>query len=174
VRGIDERTVEPRLEARSISRDETFAADLDDDPRLEAELLALIGRAASDLRADGLCARTITVRIRDADFRTRQASRTLHTGVSVDRAVAEVAKPLLRRLRAARKIPARLLGVSLSGLSAHPGADQLAFFEMQTQPLESDRDRALARTVDALREKFGSDSIGPAATHGRTGRHGRD
>jgi hypothetical protein len=71
-------------------------------------------------------------------------------------------------------MPARLLGVSLSGLSADPGADQLAFFEMQTQPLESDRDRALARTVDALREKFGSDSIGPAATHGRTGRHGRD
>ena len=77
VRGIDHGDVEGHGEAKSISRDETFPADIDDDDELARELLALVTRAATDLRADGLTARTITVRIRDHDFKTRQASRTL-------------------------------------------------------------------------------------------------
>ena len=64
-------------EAKSISRDDTFPRDINDDDELAKELLALVTRAARDLRGDGLVARTITVRIRDHDFKTRQANRTL-------------------------------------------------------------------------------------------------
>src|SRR5256885_1578132 len=71
--GVDESPVESRGDARSISRDETFSEDLREDRDLERELLALVTRAAHDLRADGMTARTITVRIRDMDFRTRGA-----------------------------------------------------------------------------------------------------
>ncbi|HTR79430.1 MAG TPA: DNA polymerase IV, partial [Gemmatimonadaceae bacterium] len=59
--GIDERRVRQRDLARSISRDETFSKDLSADADLERELLRLVARAASDLRHDGLAARTITV-----------------------------------------------------------------------------------------------------------------
>ena len=81
VRGIDAAEVVERDVAKSISRDETFDMDLHDDLLLEGELAELVGRAAADLRGDDLSARTVTVRIRDADFTTRQASRTLRRGL---------------------------------------------------------------------------------------------
>jgi DNA polymerase-4 len=163
VRGIDHSTVESHGDAKSISRDETFSMDIADDAGLERELLALVTRAAADLRADGLTARTVTVRIRDRDFKTRQASRTLDTAVISDRVILEVARLLLVKLRKARRVPARLLGVKLSSLSADAEADQLNLFEERDARLrETDRDRVLARAIDRVRAKFGDRGIFPA------------
>jgi DNA polymerase-4 len=160
VRGIDRSEVESRGEAKSISRDETFAEDIRSDDELHHELLALVTRAASDLRADGMTARTITVRIRDFDFRTRSASRTLPRGVIADRVIHGVAKSLLAKLRSGRRVPARLLGVALSSLATDPDADQLALFEATVSgEEETARDRALVRAVDKLRAKFGAEGI---------------
>ena len=162
VRGIDPSGVEARWEAKSISRDETFPLDIGDDEELGRELLALVTRAAADLRADGVAARTITVKIRDWDFRTRQASRTLDRAVISDRVILAVAHSLLRRLRTARRVPARLLGVSLASLAADANADQLTLFEMRDARLvETERDRSLARAVDRVRAKFGDRGIVP-------------
>ncbi|HEX8724014.1 MAG TPA: DNA polymerase IV [Gemmatimonadaceae bacterium] len=162
VRGIDAREVAPRLETRSISRDETFPEDIADDAALLRELLPLVARAASDLRAEGLTARTVTVRIRDHDFRTRSAGRTLEQGVMSDRVILAVARQLLARLRAARAVPARLLGVALTSLAEDEAADQLALFERERDAIvETDRDRAVARAVDQVRARFGPDGIRP-------------
>ena len=164
VRGLDASEVEGHGDAKSISRDETFAADINDDPSLARELLALVTRATTDLRGDGLTARTITVKLRDHDFKTRQASRTLDMPVMSDRVVFATARMLLARLRRARRVPARLVGVSLSSLVADATADQLALFEREDAHLaETERDRTLARTVDRVREKFGAKSIMPAS-----------
>lgn len=163
VRGIDASEVESHGDAKSISRDETFAHDIDDDDELMRELLALVTRAASDLRGDGMTARTITVRIRDFDFKTRQANRTLDTAVISDRVILEVARTLFQKLRTARGVPARLLGVKLSSLSLDATADQLTLFERKdTRTDETDRDRTLARTIDKVRERFGDKGIIPA------------
>jgi DNA polymerase-4 len=163
VRGVDDAELEPGGDARSISRDETFPADLATDAELERELLALVTRAASDLRGDGLTARTITVRIRDHDFKTRQASRTLGAPVISDRVILEVSRRLLAKLRQARRVPARLLGVALSSLAADAQADQLTLFERRDADLaDTDRDRVLARTVDKVRARFGDRGIFPA------------
>jgi DNA polymerase-4 len=162
VRGIDDSSVESRLDARSISRDETFSIDIDDDAELERELLALVTRAAGDLRADGLAARTVTVKIRDWDFRTRQGSRTLDHAVIADRVILEVAHGLLRRLRGSRRVPARLLGVALSSLATDATADQLTLFEARDSRLvETERDRSIARVVDKVRARFGDKGILP-------------
>ena len=162
VRGIDSGHVEPHLDAKSISRDETFPLDIDDDAELRKELLSLLTRAAADLRADGLAARMIRVKIRDHDFRTRQASRTLDRPVIADRVLLTVAQTLLQRLRAARRVPARLLGVSFSSLAADATADQLTLFESRDSRLvETDRDRSIARVVDRVRAKFGDKGILP-------------
>jgi DNA polymerase-4 len=163
VRGIDDTPVEVRAGARSISRDETFPRDLTADEELERELLALMTRAAADLRGQALAARTVTVRIRDHDFTTRQASRTLVSPVVSDRVLMATARPLLRRLRSARRVPARLLGVGLSSLAPDRDADQLTLFELGDRRFTEDaRDRALARAVDAVRERFGDEGIVPA------------
>ena len=162
VRGEDTSVVEPRLEAKSISRDETFSKDLHDDGDLAKELLSLATRAASDLREDGLAARTITVKIRDFDFRTRQASRTIELPVIADRVIFGVARMLLQKLRRARRVPARLLGVALSSLTVDVAADQLTLFETrEALTMETERDRVIARTVDRVRAKFGDKGILP-------------
>ncbi|HEU4879024.1 MAG TPA: DNA polymerase IV [Gemmatimonadaceae bacterium] len=164
VHGVSDSEVDPGGEAKSISRDETFAVDLSDDRDIERELVALVTRAAFDMRSDGLSARTITVRIRDMDFRTRSARRTLVEPVVSDRVVLRVARELLGKLRSARRVPARLIGVALSSLAQDPEADQLALFSQNKNPdADTQRDRILAKAVDRVREKFGPRSVLPAS-----------
>ena len=162
VRGIDSGAVEGHGEQKSMSREETFSADISDDAALERELFALVARVASDLRAELLSARTIRVKIKDADFTIRQAGRTLPEAVVSDRVIYGVARELLHSLRARRRTAARLIGVALSGLATNPEPPQLALFVDATAPLETERDRAVARTVDSVRRKFGQDAIGSA------------
>lgn len=161
--GIAGAEVEGHYDRKSMSRDETFAVDLTRDEDIERELLGLVTKAAWDLRQGGFTARTITVKLRDRDFKTRSARRTLAKPVVSDRVIMETAKELLTKLRGARRVPARLIGVALSSLSEDPGADQLHLFESDDQRLETDRDLAIARTVDKVRKKFGSKGIVPGA-----------
>jgi DNA polymerase-4 len=164
-RGIDDSPVEGREVQKQVSREDTFPADIADDAALEAELLRLAVRVTADLRQQRLAARTVTVKLRDADFRTRSASRTLPEPVIADRPIFEVARELLRKLRRARRTPARLLGVALASLAPPDDVDQLALFDDARGAeavQETARDRALAAAVDRLRERFGSGAIGPA------------
>jgi DNA polymerase-4 len=160
VRGIDGSAVESREIPKSLSRDETFPRDITDDGALGAELLRLADRASSDLREAGLVARTVTVKLRDMDFTTRQASRTLPAPVQSDRAVYAVARALLAKLRAARTVPARLVGVSLSQLYPADERVQLSLFDLaEAEGIESERDRTIAHAVDRVRERFGPDAL---------------
>lgn len=160
IRGVDATPIVGRAAAKSISRDETFPEDIDDDERLRRELLRLSDRAAGDLRRHGYTARTISVRIRDRDFRDRRASRTLPGPVTTDRVIFEVACALFARLRAARRVPARLLSVSLSQIGAAETDEQLGLFEgAASPPLESERDLKLARAIDAARGKYGERAV---------------
>lgn len=162
VRGIDDTPVEGHGEQKSMSREETFSTDVSDDATLERELFALVARAASDLRSELLSARTIRVKIKDADFTIRQANRTLPEAVVSDRVIYGVARELLHTLRKRRRTPARLIGVALSSLVSNPAPPQLALFEERGASLETERDRTVARTVDVVRRKFGQDAIGAA------------
>ena len=162
VRGIDSGAVEGHGEQKSMSREETFSVDISDDVTLERELFALVARVASDLRAELLSARTIRVKIKDADFTIRQAGRTLPEAVVSDRVIYGVARELLHSLRTRRRTAARLIGVALSGLATNPEPPQLALFADATASLETERDRTVARTVDSVRRKFGQDAIGSA------------
>jgi DNA polymerase-4 len=151
-------------EQKSMSRDETFPVDLDDDADLEHELVALVTRVAFDLRQDGMAARTIVVKIRDRDFRTRSMRKTLIEPVVSDRVILRVARELLAKLRQARRMPARLLGVALSSLTEDPEADQLKLFRARGEHSgETERDRTLAKAVDKVRDKFGRKGILPAS-----------
>jgi len=162
VRGIDGDAVEGHGDQKSMSREETVGADINDDAALERELFALAARAASDLRSELLAARTIRVKIKDADFKIRQAGRTLPESVVSDRVIYGVARELLHTLRSRRRIAARLLGVSLSTLVTNPEPPQLALFEEKGPSLETERDRKVARTMDVVRRRFGHDAISAA------------
>jgi len=166
VRGVDDGDIVADRDQKSISRDETFAVDIGDDAELQRRLLELADRASSDMREDGLLARTVTVKIRDADFTTRQAGRTLPEPVSSDRVIYAVARELLQRLRRARRVPARLLGVALSQfVRAEGAAPQLSLLDApRAAGVESERDRVLARVLDEVRERFGPDALARGRT----------
>ena len=157
-RGIDSGIVEPHGVAKSISRDETFARDIQRDDLLLIELARLINSAASELRARGLRARTISVKVRDPDFTNRQARQTLKDGVESDRAIYDVARTLLARLRKDGRQGVRLLGISLSNFTDREGVEQLGLFSDERR-LETQRDRELARVIDQVRARFGKNAV---------------
>jgi len=157
VHGRDDNTVAHRVMNKGISRDETFGKDLSADADIERELLRLVTRAAADMRGDGLTARTVAVRLRDWDFTTRATQRTLPEPVVSDRVILRVAHELLAKLRQARRVPARLVGVRLSGLTRAQDRDQMALLGSD----ETERDRGLARAIDRVRGKYGPKSIIP-------------
>jgi len=159
VRGIDGGEIVPDRAARSMSREETFPQDIDDDDELETELLALAVRLGRDLRRHELRARTVTVKLRDSDFRTRQAARSVSPAIESDRALFTIARERLASLRRLRRSPARLIGIAASGLEAGAGPRQLSVFD---EPgTETDRDRRLARATDELRRRFGPGAVVP-------------
>jgi DNA polymerase IV len=161
-RGISESLVETRERNKQMSRDETFSRDLHEDRDLERELLRLASRVAADLRGDRMTARTVTVKIRDKDFTTRSAGRTLPQSIESDRAVFSVARELLYKLRSARRLPARLLSVALSHLEYEDERPQLALFDDavgMAPPFETEKDRAVSRAVDQVRAKLGKGAI---------------
>ena len=171
--GIGSPEVEGHGDQKSMSRDETFPMDLSKDEDLERELLSLVTKAAWDLRQGGFTARTVTVKLRDKNFKTRSARRTLDTPVVADRVIMGVARELLQKLRRARRVPARLIGVALSSLDQDVDADQLNLFRNDDPKLETDRDVTIARAVDRVRKKFGSKGIVPGALAEGTGFRGR-
>jgi len=165
IHGHDGGKVVRRAAAKSISRDETFAEDIDDDRRLGTELIRLVDRAAGDLREAGFLARTVSVRLRDFDFTDRQAGRTLEEPILSDQAVLRVARELLAKLRTARAVPARLLGVQISNLVREDV--QLSLLATGGSKDESERERAVARVVDRLRRKLGDDAVAIGRTPSR-------
>ena len=167
IHGQDGGKVVRRGAAKSISRDETFAEDVDDDQRLRTELTRLVDRAAGDLREAGLQARTVSVCLRDFDFTDRQAGRTLDKPILSDQAVLRAARELLAKLRKARAAPARLLGVQLSNLVREDGPAQLSLLAAAGTRDESERERAVARVVDRLRRKLGDDAVAIGRTPSR-------
>jgi DNA polymerase-4 len=163
-RGIGSSTLHGREQQKGMSREDTFDRDIADNAALETELQRLAVRVVADLRGDGLRARTITVKLRENDFNTRIASRTLDSPVCTERAVFTTARQLLRKLRARHRLPVRLLGVALSQLDDGDLAEQLSLMpDATTAVTETPRDRALAAAVDRVRARFGPGAVQPAS-----------
>lgn len=163
VHGIGGDVVESHVDQKSMSRDETFPVDLTTDDDLRRELLKLVTRVAHDLRRSGMTARTITVKLRDKDFRTRSKRRTLPEPVVTDQVIMSVATELLAELRRGRRVPARLVGVSLSSLAHDLSSDQLALFPAENPTRDKGRDLTLVKAMDRVRAKYGDKGIVPGS-----------
>jgi DNA polymerase-4 len=162
IRGRSGDEVAPHEAARSMSHEETFSRDITSDDALETRLLRLVTALAAELRGEGLSTGCVTVKLRDHDFKTRQAGKTLPRPLRTDRALFSVARDLLAALRARRRTAARLLGVSFSALAAGDSPAQLTLLPEVLAGAETPRDRRLASAVDDINEKLGGKAIGPA------------
>ena len=160
MRGLDSSRVDPREPRKSISSERTFFQDLKSDEDLERMLLRLCRSVTHTLRKSGLRARTITVKLRDGDFKTRSRSRTVVEPLETEGATYRIARELLVELRIQRRTPARLLGVGLTNLGSGDEPVQFGLFE-EKERLEGHRERTLDHVVDGLRERFGDGAVLP-------------
>jgi DNA polymerase-4 len=126
-RGIDPRDLDLDAERLSISTEETFERDLTDRATIHAELRRMADEVAGYLRRDGLSARTVTTKLRYADFSIRSRSSTLPTPIDEPARIGDLACRLLDRGLHDRPGALRLVGVGVSGLTS---VRQLTFDEL--------------------------------------------
>jgi DNA polymerase IV len=160
-RGIDPRPVEPDQKLKSIGHEETFAHDHHEPDTLAREAARMADAVAWRLRRAGLVARTVTIKVRFGDFRTVTRSTTLPEPIDEGPAVTRHAQALLAGLDPSPGV--RLLGVTVSGL--REGAGRQLSFDDAGAPAWHEASGA----IDAIRDRYGTGAIGPAAAAGRDG-----
>lgn len=154
--------------ARSVSRETTLARDATDPEALEGLLVRFAGLVGADLRASGLVARTVTLKLRHGDFHTVTRRRTLAQPTDLDAELLAPARALFRDAFAEarrRRQGIRLIGLAATNLTEAAPAD---LFE----PADRTRLRELTQAVDKVRERFGFDAVAPARTLSPRGRRG--
>jgi len=113
--GEDPRPVEPNRPRKSLSDETTYAEDLVDLKEIRGEIERIARRTAEGLEERKLSARTVTIKVRYADFTTVTRSHTAAAPTCSAAEIAARALALLARTEAARR-PVRLLGVGAHGL----------------------------------------------------------
>jgi DNA polymerase-4 len=114
--GDDPRLVTPDRPWKSISAEDTYPEDLTDLKEMRAEIARLGKRVAAAVAKKGLCARTVTIKVRYANFTTVTRSHTEEPPTQDAKIIVQRALLLLARTDAARR-PVRLLGVGAHGLA---------------------------------------------------------
>ena len=151
--GRDDREVIPEEPDKSISAAETFDRDIDDPEIIAKEILRMCERASSRMRERSLFAKTITLKIRFADFTTINRSKTLPLPIDTTHEIYEVAKGLYEGLSIERA-RIRLVGVSLDNLHTDTH-EQLVLGGRESSW------RELQEGIDAAKARFGRDSVRP-------------
>jgi DNA polymerase-4 len=143
----------------SISNERTFREDVTDPASIEAVLCGLCERVCWRARKRHVKARTVTLKLRYADFHTLTRSQTT-TATSSELELYPIVKEMFVAART-RPLPIRLLGVQLSNLGVF---EQLPLF---------DRTERVGAVIDTLRARFGFATVSLATARGRPGERGR-
>ncbi|QNF95462.1 DNA polymerase IV [Janibacter sp. YB324] len=165
--GRDPRSVEPVRRERSIGNERTFDHDVDDPDVVHRTLLALSDKVASRLRSADLVGRTVSIKVRFADFTTISRSRSLRDATDVSRDIAALARELYDAL-GLQRARVRLVGVRVEQLSeASSTPVQVALDEPEHGWRDADR------AVDRASARFGAGSVRPASLISDRGRRER-
>lgn len=148
--GLDNRPVVVEHAPKSVGNEETYEQDLFNPEVARTRLLGLAVHVAWRLRLLGLSARTITVKIRWASFKTITRSHTLAEPTCLDETLFSTALELMSKAWSREGI--RLLGLTASGFST--GVSQCSLFGG-----EQEKQLAVAAAVDKLRLKFGETAV---------------
>ncbi len=159
----DPRAVEPDREVKSIGHEETYPEDLVDRSEIERQAVRMADAVASRLRRAGREGRTVTIKVRFADFSTITRSHTGAHPVADGPPIARAAVRLLQGVDVRTGV--RLLGVAVSGLTSAGGqrsGHQLSFEGLGGDDGPPGDWGAASAAVDRVRELFGEDAVGPA------------
>lgn len=158
--GRDARQVTPDREPRSESAEVTFEHDTRDRRFLERVLMSHAERVGGSLRAQGIRGRTVSIKIKFADFRQITRSRTLPVPIASTQTLFDTGCRLLR----AEALPqaVRLIGLGVSGFDGAPAQLVLpgVFRDAgEHDPAEEERRRRLDAALDAVRARFGKGAV---------------
>jgi DNA polymerase-4 len=152
-RGIDDRPVLPGEGSKSISHEITFENNTSDAALLHRTILALTEKVAYRLRSSRVRARTIMVKLREADFSTR----TRRTSLSAPADTAEQLFPMAMELISGMirpEAPVRLIGIYAGNLEETAGGCQMSLYN----PVEQ-KNRKLAAALDDIVERYGNRAV---------------
>ena len=173
--GIDDRPVDTEHEAKSIGHEDTYDHDLRERGAMRRELLSLSDRVSARLRRHDLKGRTVTLKVKYADFVQVTRAATLSDPTDDGGILYRLALDLLGNTEAGAR-PVRLLGISVSKLVPAAGeakpsrVEQLFLFDRPRpgvpgapKPPDPEKKEKLNRAVDRIREKYGPKGIAPGA-----------
>jgi DNA polymerase-4 len=150
-RGIDTREVEVEHEVKSISQEITYDQDTDDEEYLMKTIRRLSANVGSQLRKQGITAKTIRIKIRWANFETHTRQVALAQPTDRDSVITSSAIDLFHKIWTQGK-KVRLIGVGSAQFSQDP-------IQLNLLEKPDDREKRLLRSVDELRERFGKQIV---------------
>lgn len=148
--GIDDRPVVSSRQVKSIGDESTYEYDLTDRQKIDREIAIHSDIVAQRLRRHDLAARTISLKIRFASFKTIMRSLSLEEGTNLQETIDSTCQTLLSRIPLTEGI--RLIGVTASNLGAPLSIPSLFSDE------EDKRSRA-AKAMDSIQEKYGKKAL---------------
>lgn len=151
-RGLDDRGVDPRGETKSISSETTFDRDIGDLESLKAILWPLCEKVADRLKAKGLAGRSVTLKLKTADFRILTRSRRLGSPTQLSETLYETAVPMLAAETTGPRY--RLIGIGAAELRPEAEADPPDLLDPDTG-----RRKKIDQAIDAVRAKLGRGAI---------------
>ncbi|WP_274424186.1 DNA polymerase IV [Chelativorans sp. YIM 93263] len=166
-RGEDPRRVKPRAEAKSVSSETTFDSDIADFDELVPVLRGLSERVSARLKGKEIAGRTVVLKLKTADFRTRTRNRQLRNPTRLADRIFSAGLDMLKREADGTRF--RLLGIGVSELTDAAKADPQDLVDTLSHK------RALAEgAVDSLRAKYGRTAVETGYTFGRGKRPSRN
>jgi DNA polymerase-4 len=162
--GEDRRVITPRRgpdePEKSIGADETFGRDTDDREVILREVLRLSAKVAGRMRAARVAGRTVTLKVRFADFTTITRSKTMSEATDVTQEIYQTAADLFTAL-GLQRARLRLVGVRVEGLVPRS--------KVQRQLMIGAREHGWSeadRAIDKAALRFGSSAVRPATLLG--------
>ena len=154
--GIDDRKVVTDSQAKSISHETTFDVNLGNIETIQSQLMHLTEQVAARLRHSHLTGRTITIKVRYADFKTITRSHSIATATNNTNQIWKVVKNALLPKIDFNRQGIRLLGVGVSQFNENEVTvtEQIDMFQQQTR-----KDSNIDRLTDNINKKFGSEAL---------------
>jgi DNA polymerase IV len=152
-RGQDSRAVRADTQLKSIAKETTFDADTADPDLLDGHIWRLAEQVADRAKAKGLAGRTVTLKLKQSDFRLLTRRHSLPGPTQLADRIYRAARALYDPV--VGKGPFRLIGVGISDLAPEAEADR----EHDLLDPEAGRRAAAERAADAIRARFGQDAI---------------
>jgi DNA polymerase-4 len=148
----DRRRIEPRAPAKGISAETTLDQDISDREGLQAILWPLCERVSARAKAVGAGGTTVTLKLKNTQFRTVTRRMTLERPTLLAHRLYEAARRLLAA--EAKGTRYRLVGVGLSGLVPGEQCDEADLIDVDAR-----RKDAAEHAMDRVRSKFGTGAI---------------